>query len=120
MGYVLVPGETALPFTGPNSWMRKRAGFLDAHLWVTPFEPAEAYAAGNYPNQRKGDDGLPAWTRANRSLENRDIVFWYTVGTTHIPRPEEWPVMPVHRAGFKLAPSGFFSRNPALGAPAQD
>jgi primary-amine oxidase len=39
------------------------------------------------------------------------------LGVTHIPRLEEWPVMPVHVIGFKLAPSGFFSRNPALDMP---
>jgi primary-amine oxidase len=33
---------------------------------------------------------------------------------THIPRPEEWPVMTVHEAGFQLVPSGFFRSNPAL------
>jgi primary-amine oxidase len=33
---------------------------------------------------------------------------------THITRPEDWPVMPVERAGFMLEPAGFFGRNPAL------
>jgi primary-amine oxidase len=75
------------------------------------------YAAGFYVNQSKGDDGLPAWTRANRSIENRDIVLWYTMGVTHIPRPEDWPVMPVHRVGFKLVPNGFFAQNPVLDVP---
>jgi hypothetical protein len=37
--------------------------------------------------------------------------------TTHIPRPEEWPVMPIHRLGFRLMPNGFFTRNPALDVP---
>ena len=32
-------------------------------------------------------------------------------GITHNPRPEDWPVMPVHGAGFKLEPRGFFARN---------
>jgi primary-amine oxidase len=62
-------------------------------------------------------DGLPAWTQAKRSIENRDIVLWYTMGITHIPRPEDWPVMPVHTASFKLVPSGFFVQNPVLDLP---
>ena len=41
-------------------------------------------------------------------------MLWYTFAVTHTPRPEEWPVMPVHRAGFKLVPAGFFEHNPAL------
>ena len=49
---------------------------------------------------------------------NQDVVVWYTLGITHIPRPEEWPVMPATHVGFKLIPGGFFSRNPALDVPA--
>ncbi|HJQ67629.1 MAG TPA: hypothetical protein VKA70_01550 [Blastocatellia bacterium] len=59
----------------------------------------------------------PQWTSADRAIENRDIVLWHTMGLTHIPRPEEWPVMTCHRAGFKLLPNGFFTRNPALDVP---
>ena len=58
--------------------------------------------------------GLPEWTSANRPIEDEDIVVWYTLGVTHVPRPEEWPLMPVHTAGFKLVPAGFFARNPTL------
>lgn len=116
-GYVLLPGENTVPFIDPAASVRKRAGFVNAHLWVTPYNPSELYAAGDYPNQSKGGDGLPKWTSANRSIEDKDIVVWYTLGITHIPRPEEWPVMNVHRAGFKLMPSAFFSRNPALDVP---
>ena len=39
-------------------------------------------------------------------------------GTNHLPRTEDWPVMPVERAGFHLKPVGFFDRNPALDVPA--
>jgi primary-amine oxidase len=116
-GYLLVPGENALPYLQPGSSARKRAGFLNAHLWVTPYEAAEMNAAGFYINQNAGGEGLPHWTRANRSIENRDVVVWYTMGVTHLPRPEEWPVMAVHHAGFKLLPSSFFARNPSLEVP---
>jgi primary-amine oxidase len=116
-GYLLVPGETAVPYAAPGSWYRRRAGFINHHLWVTPFEPAERNAAGAYPNQGKGGDGLPRWVKGNRPIDNTDVVVWYTFGVTHIPRPEEWPVMPVHRTGFKLLPVSFFSRSPALDVP---
>jgi primary-amine oxidase len=74
-------------------------------------------AAGYYINQSKGGEGLPKWTSANRAIENQDIVVCYTMGTTHILRPEGWPVMPVHRMGFWLRPNGGFARNPALAVP---
>jgi primary-amine oxidase len=75
------------------------------------------YAGGDYPNQSRGGDGLTKWTAANRSVDSQDIVLWYTMGITHNPRPEDWPVMPVHAAGFRLIPWGFFARNPALDLP---
>ena len=118
VGYLLVPGENIVPYADANAPIRRRAGFLNAHLWVTPYNPAEMNAAGYYINQNKGGEGLSKWTEANRSIENRDIVLWYTMGTTHIPRPEEWPVMTPHHVGFKLMPSGFFMTNPALDVPA--
>jgi primary-amine oxidase len=116
-GYLLMPGENSLPFAHPDSWVRKRAGFLNAHLWVTPYSDTERYAAGDYPNQSKGGDGLPKWTSANRPIDGRDVVLWYVLGVTHNPRPEDWPVMPVYEAGFKLIPVGFFGSNPAMDLP---
>lgn len=116
-GYAILPGENAIPFALPDSWVRKRAGMLNSHIWVTPYAAGEMYAAGDYPNQSKGGDGLPSWTKANRPIDSKDVVLWYTMGVTHNPRPEDWPVMPVHSAGFKLVPWGFFGKNPAMDLP---
>jgi primary-amine oxidase len=116
-GYMLVPGENAVPYELDGSFLRTNAAFVNHHLWVTQYDPAEFYAAGEYVNLGAAGQGLPKWTSANRPIENRDIVLWYTLGITHLPRVEDWPVMSVHRAGFKLVPAGFFSRNPALDAP---
>jgi primary-amine oxidase len=84
---------------------------------VTPYAADERRAGGDYPNQHRGGDGLPRWTEKDRSIVDEDIVVWYTFGATHIPRPEDWPVMPVEYTGFSLAPVGFFARNPALDVP---
>lgn len=118
VAYKLMPGENVLPFADESSNLMRRAGFLANHLWVTPLEPMERYAAGDYPNQSSGGDGLPVWTSADRSIEDTDVVLWYTMGSHHIPRPEDWPVMPVTRIGFVLRPAGFFDGNPALDLPA--
>lgn len=117
VAYKLMPGENVLPFGNMKSSFIQRAGFATKHLWVTPYSPTERYPAGEYPNQHPGGDGLPAWTQANRSIENTGVVLWYTVGVHHIPRPEDWPVMPVRYVGFMLQPVGFFDRNPALDVP---
>jgi primary-amine oxidase len=116
-GYALLPGENSVPYAAPESWVRKRAPFLSAHLWVTPYREGEVYAGGEYPNQSRGTDGLAHWTRDNRGIGNNDVVLWYTLGVTHNPRPEDWPVMPVHAAGFRLVPWGFFGKNPAMDLP---
>jgi primary-amine oxidase len=116
-GYALLPGENAVPMLLPDAWVRKRAGFLNAHVWVTPYSESERYAAGDFPYQSRGNDGLAEWASADRPIENRDIVLWYTLGITHNPRPEDWPVMPTYPIGFKLVPWGFFSKNPAMDLP---
>jgi primary-amine oxidase len=101
----------------PESSVAQRAGFARHNLWVTPFAEGERRAAGEFPNQSAGGDGLPAWTSADRALTDTDIVLWYSFGVTHVPRPEDWPIMPVEYTGFLLQPIGFFDRNPALDVP---
>jgi primary-amine oxidase len=117
VGYKFFPGDNAFPLASRNAWWRRRAGFVNHHVWVTPFMEDEKYAAGDFPNQSSGGDGLIRWTQANRSIENQDVVFWYTFGHTHIPRPEDYPVMPTAYLGFLLKPNGFFDRNPANDVP---
>src|SRR5436309_1106358 len=63
-GYILFPGENAVPYAAPTSSVRKRAGFINAHLWATPYNPDERFAGGDYINQSAGGDGLPKWTAA--------------------------------------------------------
>jgi primary-amine oxidase len=114
IGYKLIPGHTTYPLAHRDSVLGKRAGFMYSHLWVTPNVESERYPAGDYPFQHEGGAGLPEWTKNNRSLENTDIVLWHVFGTNHIPRTEDWPVMPVERTGFHLKPTGFFRRSPAM------
>jgi primary-amine oxidase len=117
VAYKLVPGENVLPFAQEGSSVLQRGAFTTKHLWVTAYSPRERYGAGDYPNQHSGGAGLPAYTAANRSITNTDVVVWYTFGAHHVVRPEDWPVMPVTAIGFSLKPVGFFDRNPALDVP---
>ena len=90
---------------------------MNKHLWVTQFNEKELYASGDYPQQHSGGDGLPKWIQSKRDVKDKDLVVWYTLGHNHIPRLEDWPVMPVAYIGFTIKPSGFFDRNPALDVP---
>jgi primary-amine oxidase len=117
VGYKFYPGDNCVPFAWRGAWWRQRAGFVNHHVWVTPYREEERHAAGDYPNQSQGGDGLPRWTEHDRPIANTDVVLWYTMGHTHIPRPEDYPVMPTTYIGFLLKPSGFFTLNPANDVP---
>lgn len=115
--YMLMPGGNTVLFPVEGAKIRQKAGFATHHFWVTKYQADELYAGGDYPNQTAPGEGLPKYIADNESLTGEDVVIWYTMGITHVPKPEDWPVMPVHKLGFKLAPRGFFSRNPALNLP---
>jgi primary-amine oxidase len=116
VGYRIVPGSTPVLLADANAAVAKRAAFATKNLWVTPFAADEERAAG-YPNLSSGGGGLPSWTSEDRPIENTDVVVWYTFGINHVPRPEDWPVMPAEYVGFTLQPFGFFDQNPALDVP---
>ncbi len=115
--YKLLPGATPTLLADPTSSVGRRAAFASHNLWVTPFDAEERRAAGDYPNQHRGGAGLPEWTAQDRPIVDTDVVLWHSFGVTHVPRPEDWPVMPVEYTGFTLIPTGFFDRNPALDVP---
>jgi primary-amine oxidase len=115
--YQLAPGMNSMTLLSADDPPRQRAGFIDHHLWVTPYEPGERFAAGQYPTLSTPGQGLPAWTKANRPIDKTDIVLWHTIGMHHVVRAEDWPVMPVMWHSFELRPFDFFNRNPALDLP---
>ncbi|KAK6787748.1 hypothetical protein RDI58_016273 [Solanum bulbocastanum] len=117
-GYKLVPGQNCLPLAGPEAKFLRRAAFLKHNLWVTQFAPGEDFPGGEFPNQNpRVGEGLASWVKEDRSLEESDIVLWYVFGITHVPRLEDWPVMPVEHIGFMLQPHGFFNCSPAIDVP---
>jgi primary-amine oxidase len=118
VGYALVPEGKSTLLADADASISKRAAFATQHLWVTRYDPAERYPAGDFVNQNAGGTGLATWAGADRAIDGEDIVVWHCFGTTHFPRPEDWPVMPVEYTGFSLKPVGFFDRNPALDVPA--
>jgi primary-amine oxidase len=116
-GYEIMPGATAASLLDPEDGPQRVGAFSTHQLWVTPYRPDEIFAAGVYPIASKGTDGLGAWTKANRPIENTDIVAWYTLGFHHMTRAEDWPVMPVLWHDFVIRPFDFFPQNPVLTLP---
>ena len=115
-GYEVVPqGNTATVY--PLSREKGPASFTFHHLWVTPYRDGQLFAGGRYPNQPDPAYADTLYHYANAdSIYGRDIVVWYSLGETHVPRPEDYPLMDDATLSVLFRPDGFFERNPALGA----
>ena len=118
-GYEIMPGATAISTIPIDDPAQRVGAFSEHQMWVTPYDPDERYAAGVYVTSSKGTEGLPAWTKANRSIEGADLVGWYTLGFHHVVRLEDWPVMPTLWHDFLIRPVNFFDKNPVLTLPHQ-
>lgn len=116
--YVLFPEGHPVLLADDTASITSRAAFATKSLFVTKYDPAERYAAGDFVNQHPGGAGIPAFIAGDEPLVGEDLVLWHTFGLTHFPRNEDWPVMPMDYAKFTLKPYNFFERNPTLNVPA--
>ncbi|OBR11014.1 Amine oxidase [Colletotrichum higginsianum IMI 349063] len=111
-----VPG--LLPKEGSLVW--KRAGFARHAVHVTKYRDDELWPAGRHVPQTSGEPsaGLPEWIGdGTEPIEQEDVVLWHTFGVTHIPAPEDFPVMPVEPITLLLRPRNFFANNPVMDVP---
>jgi len=115
--FQLAAGHSDISILTEDEPQQQRAAFSGASIWVTRYHPDEIYAAGVYPNQNRKVEGLPVFVENHESIDNQDLVLWYTVGFRHQPRAEDWPVMPGMWHSFKLRPFNFFDRNPGMDVP---
>lgn len=119
--YKLLPFTrgTAQPtvLVDPTSAVARKGAFSTSNLWVTPYSPEERYPAGEYTPQGDGSNGLPDWTAKDRNLVGQHLVVWHSFGVCHVPRTEDFPVMPCETSGFMLKPDNFFVGNPAVDLP---
>jgi len=130
MGYPV--GYQVIPFAGgthpiakgalfsEDEWLFKRVNFMDKQIWVTQYKADERFPEGKYPNRAKTDTGLKAFVEDNESIENVDLVLWMTTGATHVPRAEEWPIMPTEYVHSMLKPWNYFDQTPTLNLPEKE
>ncbi|MDQ6919025.1 MAG: tyramine oxidase, partial [Candidatus Dormibacteraeota bacterium] len=114
--YELRPIDSTMPFASSSFVPLQHAAFAQHPFWVSLYREGQLYAAGDYPNQGN-IDGLPEYIAGKSNVNGQDLVVWYTLGLTHVPTVEEYPVMTSDTVSFALRPSGFFNQNPALDAP---
>jgi len=134
VGYKLAPWYSQLLLAHPSSFHARRAEFAAHAVWVTRYDDGEMFPAGKWTMQSLGGEGIRSWIESRRRLSqseskdgggikgeaeitgvrDTDIVVWHTFGSTHNPRIEDWPVMPVEKMVVGLRPVNFFERNPAL------
>lgn len=118
IGYKIIMPATQMLLAHPESVAAKRADFAGHHLWVTTHKDGELFAGGHFTNQSHGlSKGLRTWVAREDNVENTDIVVWCSIGLTHNPRVEDFPVMPSHHEKLLLVPADFFERNPAMDVP---
>ncbi len=115
-GYELQPEGNSVSAI-PESRFGEKSSFTQRHVWITKYDPAQLYASGRYPNQSPEgyNDDLFKYAQDNENIYKEDIVLWYSLGFTHLTRPEDYPIMPAGRVSVNFAPKAFFEKSPALG-----
>ncbi|KAK0712976.1 copper amine oxidase [Lasiosphaeria miniovina] len=97
-----------------DSFHNKRAEFGDHSIYATRYADDELYSGGLYTNQSRGGTGVRSWADRKESLKGGDPVLWVQFGINHIPRVEDFPVMPAEVLRVMLRPVNFFDKNPAI------
>lgn len=115
--YEVMAGANAKSLMPPDDPTQQIGAFSAHQFYVTPYSDKERYASGTYVTSAPATDGLANWVKADRPIQNTDLVGWYTLGFHHITRAEDWPVMPTMWHSFYLRPFHFFEKNPVLDLP---
>lgn len=113
----VAPGAQVKLWAAPDSIVARRAPFAKHHWYTLPYEEDRLYPAGKHVVQTTETpaDSVAGWVGdGHDNVRDTDVIVFAQVGLTHIPRPEDAPVMPCDKVMFDLRPTGFFNRNPLL------
>lgn len=101
----------------PESFNFKRAEFADKNIYAVKYRDDELYAGGKYTNQSRGGSGVRSWAARKEKIVDEDLVLFLQFGINHVPRIEDFPVMPCEIIKVSMKPVNFFDRNPAIDVP---
>lgn len=116
----LLQGDSLDSFPSDLTTLQDSCQSITDEAGVARFLTCENLRLANYSHllqDTEGGKGLPEWMEADRNLSDTQICLWHSFGVAHIPRVEDFPVMPVEVCGFSLKPCGFFDGNPAIDLP---
>lgn len=97
VGYKIMVPDFQKLLADTESFHYRRVEFADHNIYVTKYRPQKLYAGGQYTNQSGGGHGVRSWAARSENVENEDIVVWVQFGINHIPRIEDFPVMPCEK-----------------------
>lgn len=100
-----------------DSFNHKRAEFADHNIYVVKHRDGEFFSGGRYTNQSRGGTGVRSWANRNENVVDEDVVLFVQFGINHVPRIEDFPVMPCEIMKVAFKPVNFFDRNPAIDVP---
>jgi len=102
-----------------TSYNHKRAEFADRAIYAVSYRDGsgELYAGGRYTNQSRGGTGVRSWAARGDDIKDKDFVLFISFGINHVPRIEDFPVMPCEILKVSFKPVNFFTKNPALDVP---
>ena len=117
VGYKIMAPTFQKMLADKESFNHRRAEFADHNIYVTSYRDGELYAGGQYTNQSRGGTGVRSWANRKDNIVDTDIVVFVQFGINHIPRVEDFPVMPCEILKVMFKPVNFFDKNPALDVP---
>lgn len=100
-----------------ESFNYRRAEFSDRAIYAVAHRDGELYAGGKYTNQSRGGTGVRSWADRKDDIVDKDLVVFVQFGINHVPRIEDFPVMPCEIIKVALKPVNFFDKNPAIDVP---
>lgn len=117
VSYKIVSNQTPRLLAKENSIPSKRAPWARHAMNVVKYEEDRLYPSGVHVPQWSGDGpvGIRGWIGdGSDNIENTDVIVFHTFGISHVPAPEDFPLMPAEPITLLMRPRNFFTANPAL------
>lgn len=111
-GYTLWTQDSVVALATPAARIIKRAPFTKNSIYVTKYKENQQCYMGNYPVEKGILEGVV--DEDDDCIVNKDLVAWITLGFSHVPSAENFPILNSEKLTLNLIPENFFTGNPAM------